>query len=193
MFWFSRSGFQTLRSLLVIGLLLLIVQLLILDPADRRPFVQHLVLRAVAAVETACTKIKEVVFADSTTCVKTPEHGRDHPAAGPTPSPGPLPGASEQDLPGDFLAELEQAVARTGDRSGKTRWAELCSTRERASKLDKAAKLAQELPPRWWPVDGELIYELDLPAVLRSRQAKNPAAGAGTTKSDAFGLAGGSD
>jgi hypothetical protein len=52
MFSFVRYVLASLRSLSTIALLLLIVQLLTLDTSERRVFVQMLVLRVAAAVES---------------------------------------------------------------------------------------------------------------------------------------------
>jgi hypothetical protein len=172
MIWFSRSRSPSVRSLLTIALLLLIIQLLILDPPDRRPFVQNLVLKSVAAVESACAKVKEAVFADTTT--RTTNTGRELgvPDPGPVLSPEPPYEARPPDLPADFLSELQQAVEQTGDRAHRANWIELCTARDHASRVETAVRLARALPPEWWPVDGELVHELDLPPVLRNRRNK---------------------
>jgi hypothetical protein len=172
MFMFARLRFRVFRSLLIIGLLLLIVQLLILDPADRRPFVQNLVLKTLAAVESACTTVKRFLFSDSTTIASPGEREGDPQDSDRGFTPWPTSLAPEPDLPADFLTELELAVARTGGRAERAAWENLCSGPDRGSKLEAAVKLARALPSQWWPVDGELVHELDLPAVLKNRPLK---------------------
>ena len=168
MFLFPR--FQCLRSLLTVGLLVLIVYLLILDPPDRRPFVQRLVIRTVGAVEWFCAKARDVALTDSQRQFPAAEV-EEEPLAPELPATLPR-RRRDSDLPMDFLSELERAVARAGDRTTEADWADLCLSQDPASKANAAARLARALPSHWWPVDGELVHELDLPVVLRARPGR---------------------
>lgn len=175
MFLFTRWGFASIRWLITIGFLVLIVHLLTMDTADRRPFVQRMSLRGVTAVESACAKAKDFIFADSTAVPGAAEgerdsSGTDSPAL-PERSPSDRPWR-ESDLPADFLDQLELSLARSGKRAELADWAELRVTQDRAARVETAVKLARNLPPQWWPVDGEMVNQLDLPTVLRNRTRK---------------------
>jgi len=171
MFLFTRWGFASIRWLITIGFLVLIVHLLTLDTTDRRPFVQRMALCGVTAVESACARAKAFIFADSPAAADTADGEVDvhEPKPERPPSDRQL---RQSDLPADFLNQLEQALVRSGERADLMDWAGFHVTRDRAVQVETAAKLARNLPPQWWPVDGEMVHELDLPAVLRNRARK---------------------
>jgi hypothetical protein len=175
MFLFTRWGFACLRWLITAGFSLLIVQLLILETNDRRPFVQRLALRGVVVVESACGQAKDFIFADVTASPDAADGEVDSSDADSPPLPELPPSdrqSLESDLPEDFLDQLEQALARSGKRADLDDWAEFRVTRERAARVESAVKLARNLPPQWWRVDGEMVDQLDLPTVLRNRTRK---------------------
>jgi hypothetical protein len=45
----------------------------------------------------------------------------------------------------------------------------LAAAQGRAAQVESAVRLARHLPQQWWTVDGELVNELDLAAVLCHR------------------------
>lgn len=175
MFFFTRWGFAGFRWLVTVGLLVLIVQLLIRDTVERRPFLQQAALRVVAGVESACGRAKAFIFADVESGPVPAPSGADAGSGESPAGPEGLPSQGQphpSDLPVDFLDQLEQAVARSGARSDLTDWAAFRGSREHAVQLETATRLARNLPPQWWPVDGEMVHELDLPTVLRNRASR---------------------
>jgi len=56
MFIFGRLG-GTFGRWLTIGLLLLVIWLLILDPQDRRPFMEEFAVRVVNSAESICRRV----------------------------------------------------------------------------------------------------------------------------------------
>jgi hypothetical protein len=167
MFSFVRYVLASLRSLSTIALLLLIVQLLTLDTSERRVFVQMLVLRVAAAVESNDSLLADLLSGGHVE-TPAPEVTDPDPGAFAEPLPSEL-GTRPSDLPADFVDQLEQAVARSGKRTARAGWAELHAAPDRTARIEAAARLARNLPPQWWTVDGELVNELDLPAVLCNR------------------------
>lgn len=173
-----RWGLLTIRWLTTLGFSLLVIQLLVLDTGERRPFVQRLVLRSVVVIESVCESAKGAIFAEPTASPAAAEgdgkaaEEQAEKEAKRLPEAEVAPGDRlrlEPDLPDDFLDQLEQALARAGRRADIDDWTALRAAHNRPERIEIAARLARNLPPQWWTVDGEKVNQLDLPLVLQNR------------------------
>jgi hypothetical protein len=60
-------------------------------------------------------------------------------------------------------------VAEVQSKWDEDGWTEFAAAQGRAAQVESAVRLSRHLPQEWWTVDGELINELDLAAVLCHR------------------------
>jgi hypothetical protein len=169
MFFFTKP-IRYIASLLTTPLLLLVIWLLVLDPTERRPFVEKNSLKALQLVEQGCHWLK-------TRITNSLSESEGPPNENTITSPGESASAkvteeqySQQMLPSDFLAELRRAVEEETAEDYQTRWLAVTATKNYEARVELAVKLARELPAKWWPVNGELVHELDLKVVLINLQ-----------------------
>lgn len=173
MLFFTRCGLAIVRWLIQAGMLMLIILLLFMDTPDRRPFVQRLALSIVAVVQSDWAKDLTPADpgAEPSADPSEPAPEEFEPWHPPEPSPSDR-RSGESALPADFVAQLEQAVARSRDRQARDAWTEFAAAQGRAAQVASAVRLARHLPQQWWTLDGELVNQLDLAAVLCNRERR---------------------
>lgn len=164
MIYFVRSGFRSFASLVSVLLLLLVIWLLLLDPPDRRPFVERMVLKTVDLVESVCGWTRLAVESDAD-AVEAPD--REDKTDSGEPGNDRFTNASRPGLPADFQAALENAAHASAFGYYREHFDRVVSENDPSIKPRLAVGLARELPREWWPVNGERVHQLDLPLLLR--------------------------
>lgn len=174
MFRLIGYGLRMIRWMIVIGLLLLIVQLLLVEPAERQPVVWGWKQQMIQSASAVRDWLAEYWLAG-----RNVDSLPANPPADVRSAREPWTGLhrppradwqAESGLPADFLSELEQAVVRSPDPEARARWSELAAVADPETQIESAVQLARWLPGQWWAVDSRLVHELDLPNVLGKKR-----------------------